>query len=272
MSEVRTVLVTGGAGAIGSAILGDEPRDGWRYVVLDPAARSVGPSREDVVAVEGSILEESDVRRAMDGVTDVVHLAALGQENTWERLVAVNVEGTRTVLEAVRAAGIRRLVYASSHHAVGYALPSDAPVGGLPDDAVPRPDTLYGWSKAAGEALVQLYCERFEVTGTIWRIGHCFPTPRALERLPLWQSPADARRFVHAALTREAPATVEYVWGVSANTRSWFSTAGARRVGYVPRDDSEAYAGLFPGGEADADAHLGGRFIREPLGVPHVAV
>jgi nucleoside-diphosphate-sugar epimerase len=265
----RTVLITGGAGIIGRMLLDRVPREGWRYVVLDPAA-GAGLEREDVTIVAGSITDREAVRLAMHGVTDVVHLAALGQENVLERVVEVNVEGTRALLEAARDEGVGRFVYASSHHAVGFATPAEAPKEGLPDDATPRPDTLYGWSKASSEALVRLYCERFGMKGVAWRIGHCFEQPHSRERLSVWLSPADARRFVDAALENDIDAFT-YVWGVSANTRGWLSRDGARRLGYEPQDDSEAYADLFPEGSADPSMPLGGGFTTTPLGEPWVA-
>ena len=265
----RTVLITGGAGGIGSMLTDRAPRDGWRYVILDRAVGSV-PAREDLRTVVGSITDRGAVREAMRGATDVIHLAAIGQENLFERIVEVNIEGTRVVLEEARDAGVGRFVFASSHHAVGFARQDDAPAGGLPDDAEPRPDTYYGWSKASGEAMVRLFCERFGMIGVAWRIGHCFERPHARERLPVWLSPADARRFVDAALENDLD-RFTYVWGVSANTRGWLSGEGVRRIGCVPQDDSEQYAHLFAAGEPDPASPLGGDVTTTPLGEPWIA-
>ncbi|MGO1235459.1 NAD-dependent epimerase/dehydratase family protein [Microbacterium gubbeenense] len=259
----RTVLITGGAGGIGHMLTARAPRDGWRYVILDQADAETG--RDDLRTVVGSITDRDAVREAMCGVTDVIHLAAVGHEDLFERIVEVNIEGMRVVLEEARDAGVARFVFASSHHAVGFATPDDAPEGGLPDDAEPRPDTYYGWSKASGEAMLRVFCERFGMIGVAWRIGHCFDLPRAHERLPVWLSPGDARRFIDAALENDLdPFT--YVWGVSSNTRGWLSGEGARRIGYAPQDDSEDHAHLFPAGEADPLSPLGGTVTTKPLG------
>jgi len=260
----RTVLITGGAGGIGSMLTDRAPRDGWRYVILDRAGGPV-TARKDLRTVVGNITDRGVVREAMRGVTDVIHLAALGQENLFERIVEANLEGTRVVLEEARDAGVDRFVFASSHHAVGFATQSDAPVDGLPDDTEPRPDTYYGWSKASGEAMVRLFCERFGMIGVAWRIGHCFERPHSRERLPVWLSPADARRFIDAALENDVD-RFTYVWGVSANTRGWLSGEGARRIGYEPQDDSEDHAHLFEAGEADPASPLGGDVTTTPLG------
>jgi len=262
----RTVLITGGAGGIGSMLTDRAPRDGWRYVILDQVA-DAQIERDDLRVVVASITDRDAVRDAMRGVTDVVHLAALGHESFFERIVEANIVGMRIVLEEARDAGVARFVFASSHHAAGFATPADAPAHGLPDDTEPRPDTYYGWSKASGEAMLRLFCERFGMKGIAWRIGHCFDLPRSRERLPVWLSPADARRFIDAALENDiGPFT--YVWGVSKNTRAWFSREGARRIGYAPQDDSEDHAHLFPAEETDPRSPLGGGVTTTPLGRP----
>ncbi|MFC8597129.1 NAD-dependent epimerase/dehydratase family protein [Isoptericola sp. NPDC057191] len=67
------------------------------------------------------------------------------QEREWADILAVNVDGTRAVCEAVRRAGMGRLLLASSVHAAGF-LPTESPIVGMP---APRPDTHYGVGKAA---------------------------------------------------------------------------------------------------------------------------
>lgn len=244
----RTVLITGGAGRIGRMLLDRGPREGWRYVVLDEA--DGGTDRVDATFLRGSITDPAAVRAAMRGVTDVVHLAGIPGEDTWDKITLVNIEGTRNVLEAAAAEGVGRFVFASSNHAVGLAEIDE----GLPDDTPPRPDSYYGWSKAAGEALVRLYCERYGMVGVAVRIGGCSETPMSMTRMAVWLSPGDVRRLVDAALENEF-GSFAYVWGVSANTRNWLSGDGARRIGYEPMDDSEVYADELDG---PPETRLGG--------------
>lgn len=271
----RTVMVTGGSGAVGSILLERRPREGWGYRVLDPAPLPDElASREDVEQIVGSVADVDAVDRAAAGATDVVHLGALSVENTWESIVEVNVTGTRNVLEAAERNGAQRFVFASSNHAVGFYAPQD--VGGgladgsgaLLDDAPARPDTYYGWSKAAGEELVRLYCERGRMRGVAVRIGHCFPEPLTGPRLPVWLSPRDAVALVDAALENDI-APFQIVWGVSANTRSWCSREGGRRIGFEPQDDSETFALRFPDDTTvDPALPLGAHFVSVPLGEP----
>lgn len=268
MSWQRVVVVTGGAGTVGRLLLDREPRDGWRFVVLDPTPLPAPiADRDDIEQVLGSVVDEAAVEHAMRDATDVVHLGALSVEDEWQSIVDVNVGGTRTVLEAASARGVGRFVFASSNHAVGFYAPRDAD-GPLADDAPARPDTYYGWSKVAGEALVRLYCERGTMRGVAIRIGHCFPEPLTGARLPVWLSPRDARALVDASLEHDIE-SFQTVWGVSANTRSWCSTEGGRRIGFEARDDSEAFADRFPEvGAVDPAEPLGAHFVSVPLGEP----
>ncbi|GAA3936761.1 NAD(P)-dependent oxidoreductase [Microbacterium soli] len=273
--SARIVMVTGGSGAVGRILLDREPRAGWSYRVLDPVRLPEHLlDRADVSQIVGSVTDAEAVGRAMDGATDVVHLGALSVENTWESILEVNITGTRTVLEAAVRNGVGRFVFASSNHAVGFYAPRDAvgdladASGALVDDAPARPDTYYGWSKAAGEELVRLYCERGAMRGVAVRIGHCFPEPLTGPRLPVWLSPRDAVALVDAALENDI-APFQIVWGVSANRRSWCSREGGRRIGFEPQDDSEIFAGRFPEHTTvDPTSPLGAHFVSVPLGEP----
>lgn len=267
--DERVVLITGAAGQMSRILMDREARDGWRYVLLDLIEPDYAQTRDDVRVVIGSVTDPVVVGEAMRGVTDVIHLGALGVEDEWERILDVNITGTRNVLEAARQAGVGRFVFASSNHAVGFYTPADAPEGGLPDDVHARPDTYYGWSKTAGEELVKLYCERFGLQGVALRIGHCFPEPLTGPRLSVWLSPADARALIDAALTNEIE-PFQYVWGASTNTRSWLSPDGGKKIGFVSQDDSEQFVDRFEPGtvEVEADTPLGAHFTTVPLGVP----
>jgi hypothetical protein len=104
------------------------------------------------------------------------------------------------------------------------------------------PDTYYGVSKAAGEALAALYARRYDLEAICVRILSCFDRPRNPRMLATWLSPDDAGRLFEACLTAPAPG-FRVIYGVSANTRGgWVSLDGARALGYEPRDDAEAFA------------------------------
>ncbi|QIM17614.1 NAD(P)-dependent oxidoreductase [Leucobacter coleopterorum] len=271
MTAERRVLITGASGTMGRILLDRPERQGWSYVLFDPVAPEIEglADRGDIAVVTGDVSDAQAVASAMQGVTDVVHLGALSVEDYWEDILRVNIGGTRNLLEAAAAQGVGRFVFASSNHAVGCYTPSDAGPAGLADDAEARPDTYYGWSKAAGEDLLRLYCERTQMRGVVIRIGHCFPEPLTGPRLPFWLSPRDARALLDACLENDI-APFQTVWGSSANTRSWLSLEGGKKIGFVSADDSEQFVDRFPADSIaiDPDGPLGAHFVSVPLGVP----
>jgi uronate dehydrogenase len=239
------VLLTGAAGRIGTVLRGGLPEHGWAVRCLDvvPVA-DVRPGEEHVVADVTDLAAMVDATR---GASAVVHLAGIAGESTWPAISHTNIEGTYCALEAARRAGVPRVVLASSNHATGYTpRPAD---GMLTEaDAPPRPDTYYGVSKVAMEALGSLYVDRYGMDVVCLRIGSALAEPMSTRHLSTWLSPADTVSLVDAALRAPAPGFA-VVWGVSANTRRWWDLAAARALGYEPADDAEVYA------EALIDAH-----------------
>jgi uronate dehydrogenase len=163
------------------------------------------------------------------------------------------------------------VVLASSNHAVGFRPVSDAGPDGLPADSSPRPDTYYGVSKAAMEALGSLYHSRFGIDVIVLRIGSFFETPVHLgvRGLQTWLSPDDGARLFEACLAAPEPG-YRIVWGVSDNTRRIFSLSEAEELGYTSYDDAEKYADHLadePAPSGTAAERVGGPFCTAPLGV-----
>ena len=199
-------------------------------------------------------------RRA--GSTAVVHLAGRPDEASLPDSLHSHVVATGAVLDAMVEHGVRRIVYASSNHAVGRTPRRDL-VG---EDARPRPDTFYGVAKVAAEALLQLYADRYGVDAISCRIGSFLPEPETVRHLSTWLSPDDCVRMVAAGLTAPAPGFA-VLYGISANTRAWWDLEPGRRLGYQPLDDAEAFAAGLPArpeDEAEA-AYVGGPFAAERL-------
>lgn len=259
------VLVTGAAGLIGTVLRKGLPERGWVVRGLD-----VVPVTEPRPGEEHAVADATDLAAMVDaarGVTAVVHLAGIATESTWPAISHVNIDSTYCALEAARRAGVARVVLASSNHATGY---TPRPDGGLlrEVDAPPRPDTYYGVSKVAMEALGSLYADRYGVDVVCLRIGSAFPEPTSTRHLSTWLSPGDTLRLVDAALTVPSPG-FRIVWGVSANTRNWWDLTAARALGYEPVDDAEAYADALTTAHGEPDladpvhARVGGEYATE---------
>ena len=260
---MTTVLVTGAAGAIGTALRERLPSFGWDVCSFD---------REPVAdGIIGDIGSPTDLDDASAGVGAIVHLAGQPTEAPWPVIRAANIDGTFQVFEAARRAGVRRVVYASSNHAVGFT-PIESKQSGTeqPADLPPRPDTLYGVSKVFGEALARYYVERYGFAVACLRIGTFEPRPTHERSLSTWLSPDDCARLVDACL-RAADLTYALVWGISNNTRRMWSLDTGRALGYEPQDDAEAYAHDVQHGKHPSDAYLGGGFASEGFGIDEVA-
>ncbi|RAJ65655.1 uronate dehydrogenase [Streptomyces sp. Amel2xB2] len=269
MPDPRTVLMTGAAGGLGGLMRELLPQHGYRLRLFD-----VRPVEGEPGAVTADLADTAALREAVRGTDAILHLAGISLEAPFEKILHSNIEGAYRLYEAARQEGVRRVVFASSNHAVGFTpIPSDgAPL--VPVDTPHRPDTFYGLSKSFGEDLAQLYWDLHGIETVSVRIGSCFPEPTSVRMLSLWLSPADGARLFHAALTApDVGHTV--VYGSSANTRLWWDLSGARALGFEPQDDSEPYAAqlLAEQGETDPKdlehTRIGGHFCTRPPTWPH---
>jgi NAD(P)-dependent dehydrogenase (short-subunit alcohol dehydrogenase family) len=256
------IVITGAAGRIGTMLRPRLATPGRVLRLLDVAGVAAGAGEE---AVTASVTDMDAMTSACEGADAVIHLGGIPSEAPWDRVLDVNINGTYTVLEAARRAGAGRVILASSNHAVGFTPLDALPI---PDYAFPAPDTFYGVSKVAGEALGALYSRRHGMDVICVRILACFEKPFSVRSLSAWLSPDDAGRLFAACLTAPRPG-FRVIFGVSANTRGgWVSLDEARALGYEPRDDAEAYAAEVVGqpGELARDdpaaRYLGGEFTR----------
>jgi nucleoside-diphosphate-sugar epimerase len=265
------LLITGAAGNIGRRLRPLLRRDDRILRLADiSVVDDVHPGEE---AMSVDVTDPAAVAKACEDVDAVLHLAGLSSEDGFDELLAVNVVGTRNVLQAAVDAGVTRVLLASSNHAAGYYRRADVPPGsdGLPGDLPPRPDTFYGWSKAALESLGSLYHDRYGLGVVCLRIGTCFDEPVGSRGLATWLAPVDAARLVEACLA--APDLgFAVVWAVSDNTRRWWSLDEARALGFESVEDAEKFASarIPEFGEPDLDdpVHdlVGGYFVLAPLG------
>ena len=144
---MSVVVITGAAGLVGSMLRPRLARPGRTLRVLDIAPLTAGPGEE---AIAASVTDMDAMTAACQGADALIHLAGIPGEASWERISELNINGSYVAFEAARRASTSRVIFASSNHAVGFTPRADFPV---PDYAFPKPDTYYGVSKAAVEAL-----------------------------------------------------------------------------------------------------------------------
>jgi uronate dehydrogenase len=270
---VSIIVITGAAGVIGTMLRPRLARPDRTLRLLDiaPLADGAGPGEE---YVQASTTDLAAMTAACEGADAVIHLAGVPGEVSWEAILELNIHGTYTAFEAARRAGVPRVIFASSNHAIGFTPRSRFPV---PDYTFPAPDTYYGVSKVVAEGLAGLYHHRYGLDTICIRILTCFPEPPDRRALSTWLSPDDAGRLFEACLTAPRPG-FRVVFGVSANTRGGLvSLDEARALGYEPQDDAEVYAASILAADPDADVpdedypalqYLGGRFTFPDLDAP----
>jgi nucleoside-diphosphate-sugar epimerase len=267
------LLITGAAGNMGRLLRPLLRREGRVLRLADLAELTdLQPGEETVTA---DVTDPDAIAKACQGMDAVLHLGGISVEAAFEDVLAINVAGTQNLLRAAVDAGVSKVLLASSNHAVGFYRRGDVPPGsdGLPDDLPPRPDTFYGWSKAAIEALGSLYHNRYGIDVTVLRIGTCFVEPPDARALSTWLAPADAARLVEACLEYDKPG-YRVIFAISDNTRRWWSLSGAQALGYKSADDAERFAAerIARYGEPDLSdpVHdlVGGAFCQAPLGEP----
>ncbi|MFB6112253.1 MAG: NAD-dependent glucose-6-phosphate dehydrogenase Azf [Halobacteriaceae archaeon] len=241
------VLLTGAGGRVGRAIrdrLGGEYD--WR--LLDRRPPEDEPRHEFTVA---DVTDGAAVRAAMADVGAVIHLAADPRpEAPWESVLENNIDGTRTVFEAAVEAGVEKVVFASSNHAVGHYETGRQPdiyrrtdPLTLDGTELPRPSNLYGVSKAAGEVLGRYYHDEADLSVACVRIGNLTEgqPPEGYERgQAMWLSHRDCAHLFDRCL--KADYEYEIVYGISDNANAFYDLDRARDVlGYEPRDDAMTY-------------------------------
>jgi uronate dehydrogenase len=234
---MKRILITGAAGKIGDTL-----RKGLRgsYALtrlLDIAPLGSAEAGEELCKAD--IRDIAALEKAMVGIDCVTHLAGVPEEAAWETVLALNIEGCFNVFEAARRQGVKRVIFASSNHAVGFHRRERF----IDNTALPRPDTRYGVSKVFGEALGRLYADKYGLSVACLRIG-TFRTP---------DRPAEARQLLtwisHRDMVQLARRCIDYpnyhfvtVYGVSNNLRSRWDNTNVKFLGYRPEDDSEVFA------------------------------
>jgi len=264
---MERVLITGAAGGIGRS-LRDSLLGVYRVLRLSDRV-PLPPARtgEEVVLTELS--DMAAVERMVDGVDGIVHLGGISGENEWEAILQSNIVGTYNLFEAARRAEVKRIIVATSNHAVGF-YPRDRKID---HQVVPRPDSRYGVSKAFAEALASLYADKHGIGFLCTRIGNFGPRPIDKRRLAIWISPRDYTQLVRIGL-EHPDIRYEIVYGVSNNHRSWYDNSNAERLGYRPQDDSEPFAEAVLAAEAGqpadpiAERYQGGTFCAAEYTAP----
>ena len=261
---MKKILMTGAAGGV-AGYLRQELRGRYAFRLSDiQPVTDLGPDEE---FVPGDVSSLDDMLRVAEGVDGIIHLGAYSVENTWDVILQANIIGTYNMYEAARRQGTKRIIFASSNHAVGFYRRDQT----IDHGCYPKPDSRYGVSKVFGEALGALYAEKYGAEVLCIRIGNVADRPLDVRRLSIWLSPRDLAQLVGIGLDHPE-IKFEIVYGMSDNVRAWWDNANAYRLGYKPQDKGEDHAAaVFAEHSADTgdpvvDAYQGGAFVTTESG------
>src|SRR5688572_23896281 len=224
---MRRVLLTGAAGGVGR----------WLRRLLPPVYPElrltdiVTPPdlAPDEVFMRADLAVMDQVEAVVDGVDGILHLGGFSVEGPWETILQANIIGCYNLFEAARRKGVKRIVFASSNHTVGF-YPRHRRIG---TDVPVRPDSRYGVSKAFGEALGALYADKHGLRVLCLRIGNVADVPADHRRLAIWLSPEDLLQLIRIGL-EHPDLRYEIFYGASRNERAWWDNARASAYGYRP--------------------------------------
>jgi len=226
------ILMTGAGGGIGTRLrqmlptiypdlrLSDikAPSD------LKPTEKFMAADLTDLAAVEA-------ICKDVDGI---LHFGGYSVEGPWAPILQSNIIGCYNLFEAARRQGVKRVIFASSNHAVGF-YPRNHHIG---NDVQPRPDSRYGVSKVFGEALGSLYADKHGLKVTCLRIGNFGDLPLDKRRLSIWLHPEDLVQLCRIGL-EHADIEFEVLYGASLNERIWWDNSRAYALGYRPKHRAE---------------------------------
>lgn len=267
---MKKIILTGAAGRLGSYLREPLSKMADTLVSTDQVA-DLGKLLENETYVQADLASLAAMTDLLKDADMVVHFGAIGDEAPFDAILQSNIIGAYNVWEAAHVNGVKRVVYASSVHAVGMHKGPD--VIGL--DAPHKPDTYYGLAKCFAEDLASLYWDKRGVESVCMRIfsAAAVNNPRALGT---WLSYDDLIHMVERAITTPVVG-FSVIYGISNNDRAVCDNSKAAHLGYKPKDNAEVYAEKIlaeaePLDNKDlANLCLGGPFAVIPLGESGVA-
>jgi uronate dehydrogenase len=232
---MKKIVLTGAAGRLGSYLR--EPLTKIAdQVVSSDLADDIGNLYPGETYQRADLAKYDDIHALLEGADMVVHFGAIGDEAPFGDILQANIIGAYNVWEAAYQHQLKRVVYASSIHAVGMHKKTDF----IGIDAPHRPDTFYGLAKCFAEDLGSMYWDKRGMESVCMRILSCAQVTNT-RALGTWLSYDDLIQLVERAI--DTPVTgFSVVYGVSNNDRAPVDNAKASFLGYRPKDNAEQFA------------------------------
>ncbi len=232
---MKKIVLTGAAGRLGSYLR--EPLSKMADELLSTdLAEDIGTLYSGESYVTADLADYDAIDALMHGADMVVHFGAVADEAPFNEILGPNIIGAYNIWEAAYQHKVRRVVYASSIHAVGMHEKTEA----IGIDAPHRPDTYYGLAKCFAEDLARMYWDKRKLEAVCLRILSCAQVTNA-RAVGSWLSYDDLVHLVEQAVTTPVVG-FSVIYGVSNNDRAPVDNSGARHLGYRPKDNAEQFA------------------------------
>jgi uronate dehydrogenase len=219
------------------------------------------PLRPGEDLTHGDLRDPEKVDRLLQGTDVLIHMAGTSVERPLPEIIENNLIGLLAVYEGARRHRVKRVVFASSNHSIGMHEVTEK----LGLDCDFRPDGFYGLSKMWGEGLARLYWDKHGIESVCVRIGSALERPTEFRHLSTWFGLGDLMQFINCCIDTPNVGFLT-AWGVSNNTRSYWTPTGCARLGYQPVQNSEDFAAEILRQQNPLDAigqrYQGGSFAR----------
>ena len=236
VKKLNRLLITGASGALGSHCR-QHLKDIARIIrVTDKLELTESEANQSEEIINCDLSDYEAVLEVTKGCDGILHFGGQATEADWNTVRDSNIEGLYNLYEAARLNGCKRIFFASSIHAIGFHPLTKT----IDHQATIRPDTLYGASKAFGEALARMYFEKFGIETACVRIASCQPTPQNHRMLATWFSYNDLVELVKAVF-RVPILGCPIIYGVSNNNRKWANNDAVKYLGWSPFDNANDY-------------------------------
>jgi uronate dehydrogenase len=257
-TPTKPVLLTGASGALGRQLTAYLSGLGWTLRLTD-IVPFPGEVPKGCTFTRADLSDGVAILRLAEGCGMILHFGGCSVERPFEEVIGPNIRGLFHIYEAARRERAR-VLFASSNHAIGFherAEPLDA-------DCQLLPDGYYGLSKVYGEMMGRMYWFKHGVESVSVRIGSCFPEPTEQRMLSTWLSYADLCRLCERATLADSTGCI-VLWGASANSRTFWRKDFREKIGWLPQDSADTYAGQMMGktsGDPVIELYQGGAYTR----------
>ena len=261
-TPLSRILMTGAAGGLGK-VLREKLKPYAETLRLSDISEMAPAQSGSEEVVTCDLSDKQAVDKLVEGVDAIVHFGGVSVERPFEEILGPNICGVFHIYEAARRHGVKRVIFASSNHVIGFYKQDET----LDATARRRPDGYYGLSKSYGEDVASFYFDRYGIETLSIRIGSSFPKPQNRRMMSTYLSYDDLTQLIERGLyTPDIGHTI--VYGMSSNAKVWWDNRLAAHLGYTSKDSSEVFrdeieAQPMPAADDPSMVYQGGAFVTQ---------